>query len=553
MKYSPLPNDVIRKHDQKPVTILRVFPFEIVVAQEGGVDKKMPLTTFNDQLAKAVSENAYVERNGSIIYPEPTHSTPTPTPIPMNTENETKQGLTGSSNAHARLSPSDSKRWTNCTASIAFQEANDHRVIDSSSRAADEGTEAHEWAAKVLMGEITISQIPESFREPVESYCLDCFDLGVGVRSSLNTCVEEADLGFDPPLAAYFVEEQIPLFYQPEQYGTADWLSLVCGEDGTVAKLYGRDYKHGAGVLVTTEENTQLAIYVYSAIVRLQSAYKFRDDTVIDLAIIQPRHRESDYQKPWIITLADLRSFCEDITSQAAVAREAAEQVRAAIGAPGRDVSCDEISEAAPNSVFAPSEGDAGACRWCKCKAFCSVRLSKNTDGVSLPDLDAGALLLAMPEFKDGSVTTTGNVNQVITDDYLANLIAKKKGLISFLNDVEEYLENRLLNGEEIEGLKLVDGREGNRDWTNTDEVDTFLKGQGLKQEDRYNFKLKSPAVIEKVLKDKLKKTVRTKNRFEELITRSPAKKKLAVGGDLREAVPPLLGSMPNMDEGFEV
>jgi hypothetical protein len=53
------------------------------------------------------------------------------------------------------------------------------------------------------------------------------------------------------------------------------------------------------------------------------------------------------------------------------------------------------------------------------------------------------------------------------------------------------------------------------------------------------------------LIKDKLKTVTRTKNRFNELITRSPAKKKLAIAEDTRDAVAPLIEAMP--DEDFEV
>jgi hypothetical protein len=546
--YAPLPNDIFNIHGKKPVSILRVFPTEIVAQQAGMLDKKTPLDIFHLQLEKAIEAGAWVERDGKQIYP----------PQTMNTTPES--GLTGSSNTHARLSPSDSKRWTNCTASIAYQEANAHRVIDSSSREADEGTEAHEWAAKTLMEEITISQIPLDFREPVESYVLHCRDLTPkGVRTHLNTCLDEADLGFDPPDHAFFVEEQIPLFYQPTETGTADFVALE-SSGGKVTRLYGRDYKHGAGVLVTTAENTQLAIYIYSAICRLESAYKFSDDTLVDLAVVQPRHRESEDQDSWVITLGDLRTFCESITDQAAVAREAADIVRFAGLPKGKDVSCQDIldvlSGADSPAIFSPSEGDSGACRWCKCKAFCSARIDAITEGMIPPNRDATDYLTAMPDLTKAEdklpLEERIPLRGLSTDDAtLVKLIAKRKAWLSYLGDVEEYLEARLLNGESIDGVKLVDGREGNRDWASTESADVFLKNQGLKQEDRYSYKLKSPAQIEKILKDKLKTVTRTANRFNELITRSPAKKKLAIDSDPREAVSPLIAAMP--DEDFEV
>lgn len=548
MSYTPLPNDVFTMQGKKPVTILRVFPTEVITQQADMEDKRTPIEQFLIQIEKAVESGATISRGGEQVYP------------PMTTTETPTTGLTGSSNTHARLSPSDSKRWTNCTASIAYQEANAHRIVDTSSREADDGTTAHEWAAKTLMEEITISQIPLDFREPVETYVLHCRDLTPkGVRTHLNTCLEEAELGFDPPDMAFFVEEQIPLFYQPSETGTADFLALE-SSGGTVSRLYGRDYKHGAGVLVTTAENTQLAIYIYSAICCLSSAYSFTDDTIVDLAVVQPRHRESEDQDSWIITLGDLRTFCEAITGAAEVAKSAADVVRFAGLPEGKDVSCQDILEvlsgAGSPAIFNPSEGDSGACRWCKCKAFCSARIDAITEGMIPPDQDATDFLLAMPDMskEDSKLPTEERIalRGLATDDAtLVKLIAKRKAWVAYLGDVEDYLEARLLNGENIEGVKLVDGREGNRAWGSEEEADSWLKNQGLRQEDRYSYKLKSPSQVEKILSDKLKTVTRTKNRFNELITRSPAKKKLAIDSDPREAVSPLIAAMP--DEDFEV
>lgn len=148
-----------------------------------------------------------------------------------------------------------------------------------------------------------------------------------------------------------------------------------------------------------------------------------------------------------------------------------------------------------------------------------------------------------------------GMQGRILDDDYLVRVVAKAKAIGKWLSDVEEYLEARLLAGEDIDGVKLVDGREGNRDWANADAAETFLRGQGLKQEERFDFKLKSPAAAEKLLKDKLKSSARTKSRFEELIVRSPAKKKLTVSEDKREAVSAAVATMPAVDvvEDFEV
>ena len=621
MKYSPLPGDTITKGDLT-LHVERVFPAQVVFhfTQRGGAPFNETIITpeeFDTKARGSVANGASIWRGGvqllpeiSILEPEPhtltteeaaaigikglgakiyplTEVTQHQITTPMTTEpsthpltdalverldaitelrNAAPLGITGSSHSHARLSPSDSKRWTHCSSSIAYQEANAHRVAkDNSTEASKIGTEAHEWAAKLLMGKIAPIDIPDEFRSYVVDYANHCTSLVPGAElTHLDTCIDDAQNGFDPAERAFFVEEEIPLFYQEEQKGTADFMALQ-SVNGEVTHFYGRDYKHGAGVLVTTAENTQLAIYTYSAITRLEGAFTFTDDTIVDMSVIQPRHREADTQTPWIITLGDLRVFCREIEYQAITAREAANRVRERIGAPGRDVSVDEIKEAAPGAQFRPSEGDSGACRWCKCKAFCTARFAAMSEDMEIPGMSVEQMISNMPMLsKDEEKLPVaerlalrsevlGARGAILMDDYLVNVVAKTPAWQSFLKDAAEYLESRLLDGEEIDGVKLVDGREGNRDWTNSAEAEIFLKNQGLKQDERFNFVLRSPAQVEKLIATKLKSSVRTKNRFEALITRSPAKKKLAISADSRQAVPSAVAMMPTVDDEFEV
>jgi hypothetical protein len=553
--YTPLPHDILKKGNQT-LTVDRVFPTQVIFHFPDGKEVDITREEFDTTARKTFDKGAVLIRNGEEV--AVFEAEPEPAPVPR---------ASGSYNLHARLSPSDSKRWTNCTASIAFEEANAHRVVNRDSEWSKEGTEAHDWATKVLMGTIHEDEVPENFHDPVTSYTRHCMSLvPAAMPTGLQSCLDDVDLGFDPPEQAVFVEEQIPLYYQPEQKGTADFIGLTSNK-GVVNRLYNRDYKHGMGVLVDTEENTQLAIYAYSVVKHLESAYVFTDDTLIDIAIVQPRHREAGEPNPWVITLADLRTFCEDIEYRAIQARTAADRVREkVVKERGQNVSNDEILEAAPGAVFAPSEGDGGACRWCNCKAFCAVHLAHATLDVHTAEMSAEDMLAAMPELDKQEtklpveqrislvserVETHG---RIVTDEYLVNLVGKAKAIRSFLSDAEEYLEARLMAGEEIEGVKLVDGREGNRDWADEVAAETFLKNQGLKEKERFNFVLKSPAKVEALLKEKFKASTRTKNRFEELIVRSPAKKKLAIDADKREAKPAPVAAMPVIEEDdFEV
>ena len=76
---------------------------------------------------------------------------------------------------HFRIGPSKAKQWMHCTASISYTEANRHKLPKSNSSVySEEGTEAHEWCAKVLTGEVDIEAVPENFRPFVRTYANSC-------------------------------------------------------------------------------------------------------------------------------------------------------------------------------------------------------------------------------------------------------------------------------------------------------------------------------------------------------------------------------------------
>jgi hypothetical protein len=162
----------------------------------------------------------------------------------MNTKTESPPtGSSGSHNAHAKLSPSGSKTWTNCIAAPAMVYANSHLIPeDTSSEYSREGTAAHDFAADVLLNKITIDDVPEEvFRDPIKDYVDHC-------------------LALVPEGISYQVEVVAPLWYSPGSSGTSDF--AVVTDDLVIV----RDLKFGQGVLVHGHLNTQLAIYGYSLI-----------------------------------------------------------------------------------------------------------------------------------------------------------------------------------------------------------------------------------------------------------------------------------------------
>jgi hypothetical protein len=474
------------------------------------------------------------------------------TPNQMTTE--PTQG-SGSHAAHARLAPSDSKRWTNCTASIAFCEANSHRLPkDTGSIYANLGTRAHDYAEAVLTGKTDISLVPdgdathdkdypgEDFRTPVKAYVDHC-------------------MGLLPEGVAPMVEISVPLFYDPNSWGTCDFAAVVPRLGGW--EVYNRDYKHGEGVLVESIGNTQLAIYTLSLVRILDDVYGFSPDTPINLSAFQPRHREAEGQPAWELTLAELEDFCSDIDIKAIDVRTAADRVREKLPCGQRDISTGEILEAAPAAVFAPGD----ACRWCSGKAVCDARMNAAIEDMGFENLaDQSEFLKYLPDLSKDQKgdTVEGRIDTVskslarerpLSDNDLVRIYGRNKAIRSFLDDVEEYLETLALEGRAPEGVKLVMGRAGNRDWADEDAADTFLTGQKLSADDRYTKKLISPTQAEKLLADKIKKVKRTATRFETLVTRSAPKKVLALADDKRPAVEAavnMLGDLSAADD-FDV
>lgn len=446
-------------------------------------------------------------------------------------ENQAPAGESGSHNTHARLAPSGSKQWANCLPSLAFIEANRHRIPeDKGSVYANEGTEAHDWATRVMLKKITIEEVPENFRVHVKSYIDHCFEV-------------------IPRPAQVFVEVEVPLFYQTTSKGTCDFAAVA--QDGS--RVVIRDLKYGAGVLVSSMENSQLAIYGLSLLRWLETEHgkRFAPDTVVDIAVYQPRHHEGADQPAWILTYADLEIFGADLESKAGLAHLGVGKVQEAIEKP-RDYTCQEITEIT-GLEFAPEEGDHGACRWCNAKAICEARLGANTG--SLPVTDPAEFISCMPlETEEEAKLPTAErlaLRGPLDDEFLVGVLRSAPALKKYLEDVSEYLEKRVLGGENVPGTKLVMGREGNRAWTDEEAVDKWLAGH-LKKAERGDFKLKGPAKIEVLIADKLEKSPRTKNKFENLIKRSPARKVLALAEDKRPAAESDVSMMPVEEEEEE-
>jgi hypothetical protein len=395
---------------------------------------------------------------------------------------------------------------------------------DDESEWASEGTRAHDFAEAILKGKAGIMDVPEKndMRKAVASYVEECQRLEA----------ESSEMGM-------FVEEQVPLFYDESSTGTMDF--AVASKE----RVRVRDYKHGAGVYVEAEENSQLAIYALSTMKMLEDEgyYKFDPDTLVEIGIWQPRHRLWDPSHLWVLTYHDLKAWGREIQQKA-----------------------DEVDSGA--GVFAP---DDEVCRWCKLKAFCGARRHHIMQGMpTLDDHDEIDFLTDLPDFKERG--SEGKFDKSfpsaearlgiytlnyppLTESQMAQIFRNRKGIEKFLEDIAKYMTQRALDGNPVEGTKLVNGVQGNRAWASDDAAESFMVGAGIEPEQMYQpLKVISVTEAEKLLGDKVeakkkKNPVRDEaliDKFKAAVFRSPAKPVLALADDPRDS------AVANLD-GFDI
>lgn len=168
-----------------------------------------------------------------------------------------------------------------------------------------------------------------------------------------------------------------------------------------------------------------------------------------------------------------------------------------------------------PNAPLVPGEKQ---CRYCLHRHACSAKANAAMAGVGMlfspvkqevsvnavvEGADAGVHftahnLVAAPPVELSQQAAAKNPADM-TNDQIREAMEAAPLLRQFLTSVEEEAEKRMLGGQRIAGLKLVNGK-GSRKWNlDDDQVVEKLKGMGIPKEACYTMKVISPAQAEKV------------------------------------------------------
>jgi len=192
---------------------------------------------------------------------------------------------------HAVLSASSSHRWLNCPPSARYEQ----EFPDETSPYAEEGTQAHALAERLLRSRLGKAEVPpeDSPREMREA-------VGRYVDAVLSSVTRPGDT---------YLEQRVDITpWVPHGFGTSDAVTF----NGRELRIY--DLKYGQGVPVSAEENPQLRLYALGALHTIGWLYEVDS---ISATIVQPR---LDSISEECMSVPDLLAWGETVKAVARIA-----------------------------------------------------------------------------------------------------------------------------------------------------------------------------------------------------------------------------------------
>ena len=318
---------------------------------------------------------------------------------------------------HAFLSASASHRWLNCPPSAKLCEG----MPDEPSPYAQEGTDCHELCAYLV--EKALGKSVQDPTEHLSYYSAEMQNCAEEYCAYVLEQLEAAKKYCADPMV--FIEQRLDFSRWVENgFGTGDCIIVA----DQVLQII--DYKHGLGVLVEAEGNSQMMCYALGALEAFDGIYDIEE---VSMTIFQPRR---DNISTCSLKRNDLLEWADMVLAPtAALAYEGKGEFKA---------------------------GDH--CQFCKAKAICRKRAEHN--------LEMAKYDFAMPDTLD--------------EIEIAAILPRIDQLIAWGNDLKDYALFKAQSGTHYEGFKVVEGK-SNRKYTDEDAVAKTVTDAGY---DPYEKKL---------------------------------------------------------------
>ena len=194
--------------------------------------------------------------------------------------------------AHARFSPSASKRYLNCPPALRLEE----QFADEESIYAAEGSAGHALAEHLIK-----KYLKQRTKRPVSDYYSD--DLLEAVDEYVAYVIEQLEAAKQEcAIPIFSVEQRVDVSeYVSECFGTADMMIV------TEKKVHIIDLKLGRGVPVYAQENPQLMIYGLGVLLIAEMLY---DIETVEMTIVQPR---LEILSSWELEAEKLKAWGEEV------------------------------------------------------------------------------------------------------------------------------------------------------------------------------------------------------------------------------------------------
>lgn len=469
---------------------------------------------------------------------------------------------------HARLGPSGAFRWSKCTASPRAEDA----FEDDGNDAARAGTAEHEAAAECLQHsrdpwdylgrefvflsareEMWLSDLPAARHTEIKHRVKFDDEAIERIEAYVNFVLDLVQTSG----GILLVENRVPVQHiTGESYWSLDGKEVDEGTPGAVLTPAGGT----SDVIIVTAEEMIIVDYK-SGQVRV-TAYEVIKPEGIDLisgdptpAVLAPNDQMAMYASGGI----ELYGWMGDI-----------KRVRMVIVQPRLAaisefaLSVDELNkhihtlrlaaiETRENPTFRPSPD---TCGFCKARVTCKAR-------------DEFVLNSVLDGFQPGDLVSLQQAPMVtVKANYVGLLYARLDEIKAWCGDIHRRVFADLAAGRPVinpDGVayKLVEGRAGNRKWTDTTAVETYLRDTiRLPKEVAYNWEVISPADAEKLAKAKKARGGKPEvipaigktqwSRLQELMAQEPGKPVISLASDPKPAIQPSVDGFSDSTNLFE-
>ena len=318
---------------------------------------------------------------------------------------------------HAYLSASSSHRWLNCPPSAKLNA----EAEQTTSEYARQGTDCHELCAYLV--EAALGRDVADPTENLDYYDSEMQQCAEEYRNFVLEQIEKAKSYCSDPVVC--IEQRLDFSrWVKDGFGTGDCV-IVADEELQII-----DYKHGVGVLVEADHNSQMMCYALGALEVFDGIY---DIERIQMTIFQPRR---DNISTCTLTKEELLSWADTV-----------------------------LKPTAELAMKGEGEFKAGDhCQFCAVKATCRKRAEYN--------LELAKYDFAMPD--------------TLEETEISTILGKVDALVAWANDIKDYALKQAQSGVTYEGWKVVEGK-SNRKFTDEAAVAAVVEENGF---DPYEKKL---------------------------------------------------------------